>query len=179
MVNLLLMITGAALVASIGFLLDWLRYRAAARGLVQAVLDADPMRFGNATQGGQTKRHLENTYAVAVEARDRAWRRRKFSRRAAEVCAVVGLLSFGVIPACGSYLAGQGGAPAAAHAWVDQNRPSWRVSECQLRDTNSDGYVTCTIVGPGEAIDAIECGVDRWFHGFGVSGCKPALRGIR
>lgn len=176
MVNLLLMIAGAAFVASIGFLLDWYRHDVAARGFARTVLDADPMRFGNVIQGQAEPR---NVFATAVEARDRAWRRRKFSRRVAALCAVVGLLTLGSIPTCGSYLAGQGGAPTAARAWVERNRPSWRWSECQPHDTNGDGYVTCTIIGPGDAVDAIECGVDRWFHGFGVSGCKPALRGAR
>lgn len=183
MVNLLLAVAVIAFVVSIGFLLDWLRHGATVGKLEKAVWDADwdasPMRFGNVTQGSQVKRQLEDAHAAAVEACQRVRRRRKFSRRAAMACVGVGLLFLGSIPACGSYLAGQGGAPAAARAWVDRNRPSWYVSECQPRDTNRDGYVTCTIVGPGEAIDAIECGVDRWFHGFGVSGCKPALRGIR
>lgn len=178
MVNLLLAVVATALVAAIGFLIDWFRHGATVDKLEQAVWDTSPVRFiASITPAAQATRVATNN--ALVEAYQRARRRRKFSRQAAVTCVVVGLLFLGAIPACGSYLAGQGGAPTAARAWVERNRPSWRWSECQPHDTNGDGYVTCTIIGPGDAVDAIECGVDRWFHGFGVSGCKPALRGAR
>lgn len=162
---------GAAVVAW----LMWWRLGVAAEKLEQAVWDTRPEQAVTPP----AREALVAANSVAVASYRRVRHRRKFARRSAIACIIIGLIPFLVIGACGSYLAGQGGAPAAARAWVDRNRPSWYVSECQPRDTNRDGYVTCTIVGPGEAIDAIECGVDRWFHGFGVSGCKPALRGIR
>ena len=159
MINVLLVTASVAFGGAVGAWLRWWR------------LDATVKRLMQATRDTRSEQAFEAYYRVR--------RHRRFVRRSATVCTIVGLFPFLVIGACSANLAGQGGAPAAARAWVDRNRPSWHVSECQPRDTNRDGYVTCTIVGPDEAIDAIECGVDRWFHGFGVSGCKPALRGIR
>lgn len=176
MAALLVTIAILALSATVVALIEWWRRGSGIEKLEQAVWDTRPTRRVNAVSSLQQATAAHN---AAVEACHRARRRRKFVRHVATVCAVIGLLPFAVIGACSAHLAGRGGAPAAARAWVDRNRPSWRVSECQPRDTNSDGYVTCTIVGPGDAIDAIECGVDRWFHGLGVSGCKPALRGVR
>jgi hypothetical protein len=92
------------------------------------------------------------------------------------ISTLVLLLSGGALLAAGEYIAGQGDAVEEAESWVHQFRPGWRLGDCQPRDTDNNGYVTCTLVkGAGEEIEPIECGVNRWYHGWRVSGCKPVF----
>ena len=103
--------------------------------------------------------------------------------RTQTISAIVGVASLvgSVSAACalgaaGSYIAGQGDAPMFAKEWTEKHRPDWTVDECRSRDTNDDGYITCTMDGPpGTDPEPIECGVNRWYHGYRVSGCKPVL----
>lgn len=103
--------------------------------------------------------------------------------RTETICAVVGFVSLigsvsvaAALAAAGAYIAGQGDAPLFAKSWAEKHRPGWSVGECQSRDTNDDGYITCTLDGPpGSDPEPIECGVNRWYHGYRVSGCKPVL----
>lgn len=71
----------------------------------------------------------------------------------------------------GSYFAGRGDAAESAKAWVAKWRPGASI-ECQARDTDGNGYVSCTVGGDGAPIEAIECGVNRWYHGFQTRGCR-------
>lgn len=89
--------------------------------------------------------------------------------------AAMAIVSALVLAGAGEYIAGQGGAPQAAEAWVKKHRPAWKVGECQPRDTDGNKYITCTIDGPDGEVEPIECGVGRWYHGYGVTGCKPVF----
>ena len=93
------------------------------------------------------------------------------------VSACLCLIPGGALLIAGSYIAGQGDAPRAAHAWGAKFRKGWTVGECQPRDTDDNGYITCTLIGPDEGDDPepIECGVNRWYHGLNVEGCKPVF----
>lgn len=78
----------------------------------------------------------------------------------------------GLVLAAGSaYFAGQGDALDAARDWAAKWRSDAAI-ECQARDTDDNGYVSCTVGIPGGEIRAIECGIDRWYHGWGVTGCR-------
>lgn len=88
--------------------------------------------------------------------------------------AVVGLAAVIILVVGGSFWAGAGDAPASAEAWVKEWRPGAKV-ECQKRDTDGNGYVSCTVgfERNGEReVESIECGVNRWYHGFNTSGCR-------
>ncbi len=78
-----------------------------------------------------------------------------------------------------SYWAGQGDGARFAREWTARWRPDSDV-ECQPMDTDDNGYITCT-VGQQTAeratskpviLDAIECGVNRWYQGYKVTGCR-------
>lgn len=84
--------------------------------------------------------------------------------------AIAGLLIVIGIFAFGAYIAGKGDADHAAQQWVDRWAPG-AAFECQSRDTNDDGYVTCT-VKQDDQLESIECGVDRWYHGWQTEGCR-------
>lgn len=89
------------------------------------------------------------------------------------VCALAGAALFGA----GAHWAGPGDAHKFAQEWVDKWHPNDSAQiECQGRDTDDNGYVTCTVgwKDPDGAtqLEAIECGVNRWFHGYNITGCR-------
>lgn len=86
-------------------------------------------------------------------------------------------VAFGGLVAGGSYMAGKGDAEAFAREWSTRFRPGSDV-ECQGRDTDSNGYVTCTVSYEQDGrteVEPIECGVNRWYHGLDVTGCNPLV----
>ena len=76
---------------------------------------------------------------------------------------VVSVLVFvvcGVVFFAGNkYFAGQGDGPAFARAWVQRWHPG--VESVGYDDEQGD-----------HKIEAIECGVNRWYHGYRVTGCR-------
>jgi hypothetical protein len=87
------------------------------------------------------------------------------------VLPVIALVLGCVILVGGRYFAGQGDALDTAHAWTAKWRPGATV-ECQTLDTDGNGYVSCTVGTPDGEIDAIECGVNRWYNGWRTTGCR-------
>lgn len=91
------------------------------------------------------------------------------------VCAV-----FGIGWAACPYVNGRGDANKFAAAWISENLPdATRTSHtCQSRDTDNNGYVTCTVsatfIGDTRPeIIPLECGVNRVGTGCNVEGCRP------
>lgn len=75
------------------------------------------------------------------------------------------------------YLAGQGDGPAFARQWVQRWHPAAAPEvECQELDSDDNGYITCTVGYDDEQgkhqLEAIECGVNRWYHGYRTTGCR-------
>lgn len=90
------------------------------------------------------------------------------------------LVAFIVAFAACSYINGKGDAEESAAAWVRDNLPGATFSnhECQDRDTDDNGYVSCTVSvrwenDPGIEIIPIECSVNRAGNGCGNKGCRP------
>lgn len=92
---------------------------------------------------------------------------------------VVLVIAASILHECGAVIAGQGGALEAAQAYTTQHHPGG-VASCLSRDTDDDKFITCTTTwrdtpeGP-EQTESLRCGVDRWYHGYNVSGCTPIL----
>lgn len=82
-----------------------------------------------------------------------------------------------VLETAAPHIAGQGDAPRFAAQWRDRWKPGAEL-ECQPRDTDNNGYLTCTVGTPGtDDLTAIECGVNRWYHGLNVTDCR-LMRGF-
>lgn len=81
-----------------------------------------------------------------------------------------------IVGGFGSIIAGKGDSERFADEWVKRWRPG-AVVECQARDSDDNGYNTCTVGWTDDAgvshVDAIECGINRWYQGFNVTGCRP------
>ncbi len=105
------------------------------------------------------------------------WRTRERAFIVAFFAACLSAIPGLILLAAGSYIAGQGDGAKAAREWVAKYRKGWTVGECQPRDVDDNKYITCTLVGPSpdDNPEPIECGVNRWYHGMGVSGCKPVF----
>lgn len=92
----------------------------------------------------------------------------------AGVLCVVGIIAAAFMA---KYLAGQGDGPAFARQWVERWHPAAHPEvECQELDSDDNGYITCTVGYDDEQgkhqLEAIECGVNRWYHGFRTTGCR-------
>lgn len=100
------------------------------------------------------------------------------------------IVAIAVLTAGCTYIAGSGEAPQAARDWADEHvvagRSGLRVStSCTGRDTDNDGYVSCTLT----VVDAstqdehqwptethtLECGVNHPLSGCATTGCKPSF----
>lgn len=108
------------------------------------------------------------------------YRTGRAARLWSSLATVVALVAGAIFAGVAVYLAGQGDGLKFAREWVLRYRPGWTVGECQPRDTDDNGYVTCTLVPPsgdpdGDDPEPIECGVNRWYHGLNVTGCKPVF----
>jgi hypothetical protein len=86
----------------------------------------------------------------------------------------------GSMVAC-SYIAGSGDADKFAEDWSRVNTfGAADVShQCQTRDTDGNGYVSCTVSvqwergNPRREMIPIECAVNRVGNGCNVEGCRP------
>lgn len=84
------------------------------------------------------------------------------------------IISILVIAACSS-----GDAPAAAHAWADRNIIGAErvIVDCVDKDTDTDGYVGCTVTasfgnGQPPTMYALRCATGSFWNGCGNSGCQ-------
>ncbi len=84
---------------------------------------------------------------------------------------LIKLLALSLIISCGIGKAGD-----SAKSFADRRFPDNKGIECMTDDTDDDGYVSCTIFMPDEAIP-IECATEQW-HSDGCgrnSGCRMAM----
>jgi hypothetical protein len=80
-------------------------------------------------------------------------------------------LSIALLLSCGV-----GKAPESAKSFADRRFEGHKGVECMTEDTDDDGYVSCTIFLPDDAV-AIECATEKW-HSDGCgrnSGCRLSM----
>lgn len=90
------------------------------------------------------------------------------------------------IAAC-SIINGQGDAKKFAEQFAQENygRAAHYSINCQTRDTDDNGYVTCSISvqwdneNPRRELIPIECSVNRTGSGCNNEGCRPMVYSIR
>lgn len=69
---------------------------------------------------------------------------------------------------------GVGEAENSAKSFADRRFEGHKGVECMDRDTDGDGYVSCTVFMPNDAI-AIECATENLRAGCSSSGCRMAM----
>ena len=69
---------------------------------------------------------------------------------------------------------GPGKSEASAKSFAERRFENNTGVECLDRDTDGDGYVSCTIFLPNDAI-AIECATENHVLGCSSSGCRMAM----
>lgn len=82
--------------------------------------------------------------------------------------------------ACG-YINGKGDADKFAEQFIDDNFPGAVATshQCQSRDTDGNGYVTCSVSvqwdasSPRREVVPLECAVNRAGNGCNNEGCRP------
>lgn len=78
------------------------------------------------------------------------------------------LASSSILTACGV-----GEAKNSAKSFASRNFKNHTGVECMSRDSDGDGYASCTIFLPNDAI-AIECATEKLTTGCGNTGCRIA-----
>lgn len=69
---------------------------------------------------------------------------------------------------------GVGEAENSAKSFADRRFEGNKGVECMTRDTDGDGYVSCTVFMPNDAI-AIECATENHALGCHSTGCRMAM----
>lgn len=81
---------------------------------------------------------------------------------------ILTFITITILASCGT-----GEAETSAKAFAARHFEGHKGIECMTRDSDSDGYVSCTIFLPNEAV-GIECATER-LGGCGNSGCRMAM----